>query len=180
MSWQASQYAREVLEEDTELRASTRLVFMLVAERIPRSEPFATWGGRWLARASRLAPSSVRRALYELDDAGYVSVVQHHGRALEVRFPNPEVRAPVRALNDDHARTGARHPRNGARNPAHRCAPYQSDTGLDTARSSPLFANSDHPLDCPRCDGTGYVQIDDRTSTPCPGAGAPSSEGRIA
>lgn len=134
MSWQASQYARATLETDEALRPSTRLVFMLVAERIPRTAPFVTWGGDWLARSSRLKPGSVRRALYELDEAGYVSVVRHQGKALQIRFPDlSNVRAPVRALDDERARTGERGARTGARTSAHGCAPYQSDTGLDTA-----------------------------------------------
>jgi hypothetical protein len=88
VSWQASKYARAVLESSTtaELTTADRLVLMLLAERADRTSG-TSWGGRWLQTAAGLTEGALRRCIHRLGAAGIVTVDSNPPRALAVRFP---------------------------------------------------------------------------------------------
>lgn len=176
MSWQATQYARDVLEHNTELKLGARLVLMLCAERANRDRA-ETYTGGWLVSATAMHPSSVRRSLYELEGTGLIALQARPGKSTVVRFPLAGVmlstpRADERAVASADPALLRATPRADARD-APRSAARR--TGLQP-RSYP----DDIPLcstpSCP-CDGTGWLFVDgeDRGRgyvTPCAGRSA--------
>lgn len=172
MSWQACQYARAVLEDDDQLPHGARLVLMLLAERANRDSG-QTYTGGWLCRAARMHPSSVRRSLYELADAGLIALHNRPGKATTVRFPLAGAistpRADERAVVEMHPAPERAAPRAVARATprptARRTEPVQV-----YEPAAPLCVAAG----CP-CEGSGWVRLDDGAGVgyvaPCSGRG---------
>ena len=166
MSWQAAQYARSVLEQNAELRLGARLVLMLCAERANRDRG-ETYAGGWLADATAMHPSSVRRSLYELESAGVVALRSSPGKATVVRFPlagaisTPRADgrgvveldpAPRRAPPRAQARAT---PRPGARNTE--LLPSNYPDVISPDREFVALCTADGCA----CEGTGWLFVDD-------------------
>jgi hypothetical protein len=164
MSWQASKYARAELEHGVDLRASTRLVLMLLAEAAGSRTAIAIGGG-WLSVATGMSEQSIRRAIHELGEAGLIEVMSNPPSPLRARFPIAAAisttRAPVSRLEDEY-------PRTGDPQPAHRCAPTRAPVRAIPHRTGSIPQRSV----CELCDDTGWEYLDDRHVRPCSGCAA--------
>lgn len=124
MSWQAVAYAVSTLD-GADLTVADRLVFVLIAEHANRSGEAWPSAAR-VARQAGLHPSSVRRCVDRLVDAGLIATEPRPGTSTRYRFPVTSPvelstpRAPQRAVDDvDPAHPSAypAHPGAGVRAP---------------------------------------------------------------
>ncbi len=172
MSWQASKYAREQLETGRynagpdRLTPGDRAVLMLLAERAG-SDTRKALGGGWLATATGLASSSIRRTINRLAELDVVDVVSSPPRPLAVYFP-------MSIDNPQPARHGAGSDAVGHPQPARQRA-VPAHHGAHTrapVRAIPHGRVENHS-GCDVCGGDGYVEVatdrpSGRAMAPCP------------
>ena len=168
MSWQASKYARELLEaDDVELSRSARLVLMLCAERAGSRTGYAI-GGAWLARSASLCPANVRKALHELAAAGAVALDSRPPRPLGVRFPTVAHLSTTRA---DARGSELADPRATAQVPARSHVGTRAQALAVPHRTEYVPQREHRPLcadSCPSCEGAGFVADAEGRFEPCP------------
>lgn len=161
MSWQAVSYAVDVLEHDHDLTTTDRLVLVLLAEHARRDGSNARPSSRTLARRAGVVPSSVRRSLGRLLEAGYIAADLAAGRPTIYRFPLSTPVAPARQVDYPHL---SRHGADLSR---------QRDTPVAPARHEPVSNRSMNPRAhtaddaCPWCDLTGWEYVDDNHVRRC-------------
>lgn len=139
MSIRASEYARSVLEEDTELGTAPRLVFMLLAERC-NGRTSTTYTGDWLASAAGLHTGTVGRAINALITAGYLTCRKRKGLASVVTFPVDAYLSTTRAETSSTRALTSSTPHASARVP----------------RDTNYLPPPTHAPECV-CDGTGWL-----------------------
>jgi DNA-binding transcriptional ArsR family regulator len=168
MSWQAVSYAVAVLDDDTELPAGARCVLLVIAEKANRVHG-TTWPtAETIGRTCGMSAAQVRRHVAALVARGYIDVERRPGTSNRYRFPlmgsvdeapevvhTPRVHAHTEVVHTARTRAVVRaHTRGVPR--AHARHTSQVPVQIPGCAASCV------------CEGTGFVQVAERTSAPCP------------
>ena len=161
MSWQAVSYAVSVLDQESDMTMTDRLVLVLLAEHAHKDGSNARPSSGTIARRVGVLPSSVRRSLGRLVSAGVIAADRYPGRPTSYRFP---LSTPVALLQQV-----------GYPHPLHQGADLlqQRDTPVAAARHEPVMNRSMNQYDghgdtvCIWCENTGWEYEDDNHVRQC-------------